>query len=72
MDIFFEALAKTDSKEKALDTVKKTILRRKLDIVDDGRSYASAKAEFLELLELIRKKKLLSKMTSKRDGERQP
>lgn len=65
MDIFFDTLEKTDSREKAMDAVKAALLKRKLDIVDDGRSYEEARAELEELLRLFEKEKILSKIVAR-------
>jgi len=65
MDIFFDTLEKTNSREKAIDAVKAILLKRKLDIVDDGRSYEEAKAELEELLKLFEKERILSKIVAR-------
>lgn len=42
--------------------MKKTLLKRKLDIKDGEKGYEEAKAEFEELLRLFEKEKILSKI----------
>lgn len=65
MDIFFDALARTNSKEKSIDAVKAVLLKRKLNIMDDERSYEELKVELVSIQKLIDKEKILSKLNEK-------
>lgn len=64
MDAFFDALEKTNSVPASIEVLKKLLLKRKLDIVDDGRAYEEISEEFNKLLKLRAKAAILSKAVS--------
>ena len=62
MNIFFENLANSNSKESAFKALKKYLIKRKLDISDESRTYEEIKKEFEELKDLIKKNEILEKL----------
>ena len=62
MDKFFDTLAQTNSSEKAMAELRKVLLRRRLDIVDDGRTYEEALAQFKTVKKLLLQESVLRKI----------
>lgn len=71
MDIYFEALKATDSRDKAAAALKKELLKRRLnmagDIAGDGMSYEEALLKFGEIKQLLMKKGILDRITENRE-----
>lgn len=57
LDIFFETLQNTDSKEQAFQALKRTLIKRKLQIKDEKEG--DVEKEFEELWALKEKERIL-------------
>ena len=62
MNEFFEALKNGKSYEEAITIFKNRILRKKLGLIEAGKSYTDLKNELDDLLNLAEKERILKKI----------
>lgn len=69
MDVFFETLAKTDSKEKAFEALKRHLVKKRLELAEtfNPEPGADSSVEFEEIWDMMQKEKALRKIM-KRDN----
>ena len=69
MDSFFENLCKTNSVEKAKESLMVVLKRRKLDLAGEEVEYEQIKKEFDNILKMERQNDILSKIFSNKAKE---